>query len=445
MSKHAKIMLVGRTNVGKSTLFNRIGDNIKSITLNEEGVTRDCITDTVEWNGVEFELIDTGGISVVESKKEIERQVQRKVLSMMDEALALVLVCDLQVGVTDEDKQIARVILKKGKKVFLAVNKADMLEMNVGMYEFERLGIKDMFPVSAHHSRGVGDLLDAVVETIKESKQDKATVEAPSFRATIIGKPNAGKSSLMNLLLKQDFSIVSSQEGTTREALRKTVGFNKDAFELIDTAGVRRQSGVDSNIEGLMVKNSLAAVRNSHLVVLMINVEEPYLTSQDLKLADYVFREGASLVILFNKVDLLTEETKARLDHSLEEYEYLLKRIETMNISCKDNKNIGRVLSLVYKVWQRSLQRMSDEWLTGFFLDELNKKPIYKNGIRMTLFSARQVCASPIRIEMVVKHKNLCTEHHLSFFENLLRKKKNFKSVPIFFYVNQKSKNPKGV
>ena len=439
-------MIVGRTNVGKSTLFNRIADNIKSITLNEEGVTRDCISDTVEWGGVEFELIDTGGISVVESKKEIERQVQRKVLSMLDEALAVIFVCDFQVGITDEDKQIARVLLKKKKlPIFLAVNKADTLNVDVEIYKFERLGIKNMFPVSAQHARGVGDLLDAVVETIKLNHKDKATVEAPSFRATIIGKPNAGKSSLMNLIAKQDFSIVSSQEGTTREALRKTIGFNKDAFELIDTAGIRRQSGVDSNIENLMVKNSLAAVRNSHLVILMINVEEPYLTSQDLKLADYVFREGASLVILFNKVDLLNEETKAKLDHSLLEYQYLLKKIETMNVSCKDNKNIGKVLPLVYKVWQRSLQRMSDEWLTGFFLDELNKKPIYKNGIRMTLFSARQVCASPIRIEIVVKHKNLCTDHHLSFFENLLRKEKNFKSVPIFFYVNQKSKNPKGV
>ena len=223
------------------------------------------------------------------------------------------------------------------------------------------------------------------------------------------------------------------------------VGFNKDAFELIDTAGVRRQSGVESNIENLMVKNSLAAVRNAHLVILMINVEEPYLTSQDLKLADYVFREGASLVILFNKTDLLTEETKAQLDHSLLEYQYLLKKIETMNISCKDNKNIGKVLGLVYKVWQRSLQRISNETLTGIFLDELNKKPIYKNGIRMTLFSARQVCASPIRIELIVKHKNLCTEHHLSFFENILRKYKNFKSVPIFFYVNQKKKDPKAI
>ena len=441
MKEHAKIMIVGRTNVGKSTLFNRITSKIKSITLDEKGVTRDCISETVEWTGTSFELIDSGGISVVDSKNEIEQQVQRKVLSMLDEVSGMIFVCDFQVGITDEDKQIARVLLKKNKPVFLAVNKADTLEVDVELYNFAKLGIKNMFAVSAQHARGVGDLLDAVVEMIKQEKISNAPDENPSFRATIIGKPNAGKSSLMNLLVKQDFSIVSSQEGTTREAVRKIVGFNKDAFELIDTAGIRRQSGVDSNIENLMVKNSLSAVRNSHLVILMINVEEPYLTSQDLKLADYVFQEGASLIILFNKTDLLTDETRAQLDYSLEEYDYLLKKIETLNISCKDNKNVGKVLSLVYKVWQRSLQRMSQEYLTSLFLDELNKRPIYKNGIRMSLFSARQVCASPIRIELLVKNKQLCTDQHLAFFENVLRKAKNFKSVPIFFYVNQKKED----
>ena len=147
MSKKAKIMIVGRTNVGKSTLFNRIADNIQAITLDEEGVTRDCVSDIVNWNGIDFELIDTGGISVVESKDEILRQVQRKVLSLMDQALGMIFVCDYQVGVTDEDKQIARVLLKTGKPVFLAINKADTLDADMYIYEFNRLGVKQMFPV----------------------------------------------------------------------------------------------------------------------------------------------------------------------------------------------------------------------------------------------------------------------------------------------------------
>jgi GTP-binding protein len=439
MSKKAKIMIVGRTNVGKSTLFNRIADNVEAITLNQEGVTRDCLTDIVNWNGVEFELVDTGGISVVESKDEILRQVQKKVMSMMNEAAGMIFVCDYQVGVTDEDKQISRVLLKTGKPLFLAINKADTIETDTQIYEFNRLGVKKMFPISAQHARGIGDLLDAVVELIgRDEEENSGNEDQPSFRATIIGKPNAGKSSLMNLLVKQDFSIVSSVEGTTREAIRSVVGFNKDAFELIDTAGIRRQSGVDSDIERLMVKNSLSAVRNAHLVILMINVEEPYLTAQDLKLSEYVFEEGASLIILFNKVDLLTEDTKAELESSLDEYKFLLKKIETMNISCKDEKNIGKILPLVYKVWQRSLIRMSEDYLTGLFLDELNKRPIYKNKIRMTLFKARQVGAGPIRIELIVKHKNLCTESHLTFFENVLRKAKDLKSAPLFFYVTEK-------
>lgn len=438
MSKHAKIMIVGRTNVGKSTLFNRIGSNIQSLTLNQEGVTRDCVSDLVDWNGVQFELIDTGGISVVESKNEIERQVQRKVLGLLDEVVGMIFVCDSQIGITDEDMKISRVLLKKNKPVFLAVNKVDTLDRDAYVYEFSRLGLKNMFPISAQHARGIGDLLDAVTDLVKEHKSEQPTEEKSSFRATIIGKPNAGKSSLMNLLTKQDFSIVSDEAGTTREALRKQVGFNKDAFDLIDTAGIRTKSGIDSDIEKLMAKNSLAAVRNSHLVILMINVEEPYLTSQDLKLAEYVFKEGASLVLLFNKIDTLDEEKSEQLERSLDKYKFLLKKLEMMRISCKDKKNIGKILSLVYKVWQRSLIRMSDDYLTGLFLDELNKRPIYKNKIRMTLFKARQVGASPIRIELTVKHKNLCTEHHLAFFENILRKNKSLKSVPIFFYVNQK-------
>lgn len=439
MSRMPKVVIVGRTNVGKSSLFNRIAPNVQSLALDQEGVTRDYVNDVVEWNGTKFELIDTGGIDLCKGTDRITAQVTEKVKQVLDSATILLLVVDIKTGVVDQDTRIARLIRGLKKPVFVLVNKADSQMHDEDIYEYAQLGFDKIIPVSASHGRGVADMLDAVVH---QASQMKVTTEViddePEFKVALLGRPNAGKSSLINLLTEEDFSIVSDQAGTTREALRKKIAFNKKIVELIDTAGVRKKSGISTDLESMMVTNALQISKRAHVVLLLIDVEEPHLTSQELKLTSYAFDNGCAVIVLFNKIDLLDEEKKMYLEYSLEKYDYFLKKLETLNISCKTGKNVGKVLPLVQKVWNRFSVRFSENRLTDIFMDAVTRTPLYKNNIRLTLFKAKQVGAAPLRIELLVRNKQLFEPNHIAFFENVLRKKENLTSVPIFFYLKEK-------
>lgn len=440
MSKLANVVIVGRTNVGKSTLFNKISQTQRSIVLDQEGVTRDCITEKAEWNGVAFDLIDTGGISLVKKQDFISQKVYEKVENAITNAAAVLLVCDIQVGITQEDKRIARKLLKlqtDSRKVFLVVNKVENDDTKLRMYEFKQLGFDQVFPVSAHHSLGIGDLLDQVTAVI-----DAAT---PQFtqgplvpRITLVGRPNAGKSSLMNCLTKEDFSIVSDIEGTTREALHKRIQFNKSMFELVDTAGIRRQKTVEEGLESMMVKNSLHAIRHAHMVLLLMDSSEAHLSAQILKLAEYAFENGSALILLINKFDLFTPDMIAKLENSMDEYAFIMKKIEVLKISCLDGKNIGKVLPLVQSVWERYELMLNDIYLTDLFKQALLKTPLYRNGKILTFYKAIQTSAAPMRIDLIVRNPEYFGQNQFAFFENVLRKAMVLKSVPIIFNVRTK-------
>jgi len=440
MSKLANVVLVGRTNVGKSTLFNKISQKQRSIVLDQEGVTRDCIMEDAEWNGVAFNLVDTGGISLVKKQDYISQQVYDKVEHMIEEASVLLLVCDVQIGITVEDQRIARKLLKlqnEKRKVFVVVNKVENAETRLRVHEFEQLGFDKVFGVSSHHSQGIGDLLDAVTQVVHAA--------TPNFtrgplvpRITLVGRPNAGKSSLINCLLQEEFAIVSPVEGTTREALKRKIQFNKSSFELVDTAGIRRQKTVEDGLETMMVKNSLQAIRHAHLVLLMMDASEPHLSAQVLKLAEYAFENGSAMILLVNKLDLFTKEMNERLENSMLEYEFIMKKIEVLKISCLDGKNIGKILPLVETVWERHSQKFPENYLTELFKNALLRAPLYKAGKVLTFYKAVQVGAAPMRIELVVRNPEFFGQMQFSFFENVLRKEVNLKSMPIEFKARTK-------
>lgn len=440
MSKIANVVIVGRTNVGKSTLFNKISQTQRSIVLDEEGVTRDCIIEPAEWSGVAFNLVDTGGISLVKQQDFIAQKVYEKVEQAIQEAEAVLLVCDIQVGITQEDKRIARKLLKlqsDKRKIFLVVNKVENDATRLRLYEFEQLGLSQMFGVSAHHSLGIGDLLDAVTQVIHAATP--TFTQGPLIpRITLVGKPNAGKSSLMNCLTKEEFSIVSDIEGTTREALHKHINFNKAIFDLVDTAGIRRQKSVDEGLESMMVKNSLHAIRHAHMVLLLMDASEPHLSSQILKLAQYAFENGSALLLLINKLDLFTPEKLEKLEQSMAEYDFIMKKIEYLKISCKDGKNIGKVLPLVETIWQRYETQIDEVTLTDVFKQALIKTPLYRNGQLLTFYKAIQTSATPMRIELVVRNPEFFGQNQFSFFENVVRKAYNLKSVPVLFSARTK-------
>lgn len=439
MSRMAKVVIVGRTNVGKSSLFNKLAPNVRSLALDQEGVTRDYISDVVDWSGTNFELIDTGGIDLSKGADKITSLVAEKVHKVLQEADILLFVVDSQTGLTQHDLKIRKVLHTLKKPVYVLVNKVDSAERDMEIFEFEKLGFDKVLPVSAVHSRGLGDMLDVVVQKIADLKISSSVEdEKPEFKVAFLGRPNAGKSSLINLLLKEDFSIVSEQEGTTREALRKKVAFNKKVIELIDTAGVRKKGSVNTELESMMVTNALQIAKRAHIVLLMIDVQEPHLTSQELKLTSYAFDNGCAVIVLFNKTDLLDEEKKTYLDYSLEKYEYFLKKLETLQISCKTGKNVGKILPLVQKVWDKFSLRLSDRYLTDLFMDKLQRTPLYKVGQRLNFYGAHQVGSAPLRIELTVRNKQLFEDHHLAYFENVLRKDQDLRSVPVFFYLKEK-------
>ncbi len=437
-----KVVIIGRTNVGKSSLFNRMAPSVKSLTLDQEGVTRDPISDFVTWNGVTFELIDTGGIDLYNKSDAMTTIVTQKVQQALDQASLFLMVVDVKTGVTEQDIKIARLLHGCKQSTLVLVNKVDSKHQEDEVHDFYKLGFDQMFGVSAMHGRTVADMLDCVVQLLAQTKvTEKVIDEKPEFRVALLGRPNAGKSSLMNQLLRQDFSIVSPVAGTTREALRKRIAFNKSVIELIDTAGVRKKSSVEGELEGMMVTTALQAAKRAHIVLLVMDTQEPEVTAQELKLTSYALENGSAVIVLFNKQDLLTEDTQEQHNRSLLEYEHVLKKIETMSISCKTGKNIGKVLPLVQEVWDRYQQKFTDRFLTDILVAAISKTPLFKNGNQIYLHKARQVGHAPLRIELVLKNAVIFDDSHRAFFENVLRKHIDLKSVPVLWSFKTKGKD----
>ncbi len=435
MKKLPKVVVVGRANVGKSTLFNRLSLNVKSLTLDYVGVTRDFVADIVTWNNRTFELVDTGGIQLQKSEDPLTEKVRLLALAVLEKADVILFVCDGTVGVTPEDRMIAKCVHKLAKPTILLINKVDTKQSELHADEFVRLGFKDSLSISAQHGTGTGTLLYDVIDRLPTDLGDE--VETPALRVALIGKPNVGKSSLMNFLAKEERSIVSDIPGTTREALHHAITFYQETIQLTDTAGVRRKRSVEETIEEMMVKNSLQAVRDADIVLLMIDAEEAQLANQELKLASFVFETGKALIVVRNKSDLIDEEIALQWKLDTENYEHILKKLETITISCKTGYNVGKLLPLIKEVQERYQFRISASEATVLFKNALEKTPLMRNEQRLKVHSAKQVAIMPPTIRLNVNEPKFFESSQLSFFENLLRKNYNLKSVPVRFVVRK--------
>jgi GTP-binding protein len=281
---------------------------------------------------------------------------------VIEQASIILLVVDGTAGVTSEDLEISRLLHKMNKKVILVVNKADSSKLfEEHKYEFGQLHHQPTLYLSAEHGTGIGELLQTIVDLLPVVPEEKKIVEV-DYKVAFIGKPNVGKSSLLNALLQQERSIVSEIAGTTREAVAERISFYKDQIELIDTPGVRRQRSVHEELEELMVKSSFAQIKDADIVVLLLDVTHAEVANQELKLAFYAFSEHyKGLIILLNKTDLMTDLMKQELERSLDYYRPLLAKIPMLSISCKTGKNIGRILPLIKKVWEHYSKTLSDE------------------------------------------------------------------------------------
>lgn len=431
------VAIVGRMNVGKSTLFNRLSENVKAITLDFEGVTRDFLTDTIAWQGRSFDLVDTGGISLRKTMDPILAQSRAIALSMIDKADIILFVVDGNNGLVTEDREIAQLLHKHGKAAFLVVNKMDTKHSEDHLYDFDTLGFSKKCFISAAHGKNIIDLLELIIAHLPQPKL--VDVETPFYKVMLLGKPNVGKSSLMNLLLQKERAIVSPEAGTTREAIAETVKFYQEDIQLADTPGVRRMRSVTEPLEGLMVQSTMRALKDSDIVLLLIDGSSAQLADQELKLAFYAFdSQYKALMILYNKDDLVEEASKARLDHDIEEYDFLLKKIPTLSISCRTGKNIGKILPMVKELWQRHSSRFNQNELTQLFKEASVAKPLYHNKNLLMFFSAHQVSTAPITIVLHVNVPMWFGQSQVAYFERVFRAKYDLRGVPIKFIVRSR-------
>lgn len=408
------------------------------MTFDFEGVTRDIITDVVEWRDHRFELIDTGGISLRKSHDAIQEQVRQKALEMIGHADLILLVCDGTVGLTNEDREIAQTCRKVGKKIILVINKSDNSQTQEHEYEFQQLGIKPIILLSALHGSASGDLLDAICDALPaqtESYQEKEV----ACKIVILGKPNVGKSSLMNKLVEQERAIVSPVAGTTREAIAQKVSFYQQDLLLTDTPGVRRKRGVTDTLETMMVKSAFRAVDHADVVLLLVDASSGAIADQELKLAFYVFEHFKSLIILFNKDDLATPLLDQDMDRSLSVYDYFLKKIPQLHISCATGKNIGKVLPLVKQVCERACQKFDDDEITMLIKEALRKKPLYHQSMVINVLRAKQIASNPITIVLISHTPEWFGPTQLGFFDNVLRSKYKLDGAPIKFLTRKPS------
>jgi len=444
MSKkdYYRVVLIGRTNVGKSTVFNRLASDAKSIVFDFHGVTRDIIKDVVTWQGKTFELIDTGGLSFAKTEDFLLQQTRSRAQAVLHEDLIAVVlfVCDGSVGLLPEDQAIARMLHKLKLNVILLINKTDTKSFLEHEHEFLQLGFSAMILISALHNRNTVEILESIVNALPVHTP-VVDSEGDVFRVVLLGKPNVGKSSLLNELLGKDRAIVSPVPGTTREAISESIRFYQQDIVLTDTAGVRKKKAVDDPLELLMTKSTLYAVKNASIVLLMVDAAQGILSDQELKLAFYSFeKEQKALIIIFNKQDLVVDDLyrKEQLAQDMDEYAFLMNRVETVSISCLTKQNIGLILPLVQKVKERLALQFSINDLTVLFKEALERKPLYKNGNRLILYRAQHIKSFPHIIALYVNNTIWFGKSQLTYFENIMRKTYQLKGVPLVFVVRHR-------
>ena len=444
LKKTHKVLLVGRTNVGKSTLFNRILGKLSSIVFDQDGVTRDYIEEEVSWNDRPFTLVDTGGLSYKKTLKQnrqskeskIQAHIQDNVLNLITKAHVLLFVCDGKNGLTLEDQRIAKIFHKTKRPVILLINKADNKNaLAENKYDFNKLGFEDIIQVSAVHATGINDMLNLVVEKLEQYPPQFEEDTTSSHSIAIVGRPNVGKSSLMNLLTKRQRSIVSDVAGTTREAISEKVFFANDLLQITDTAGIRKKSRVDEPLESLMVKSSLSSMRLADVIILVIDVTEAKIADQELKLLFYAVEQHKPLIILYNKVDLLEDDqyTQDQFLQSMDKYNFILKKFPPIAISCLTQKNIHKIFDQVQKVLDRCKQEIDSIELDDKIKNAFMRKPLYHKRNLLKLLKIKKNPSAIPSFTLYVNFPQWFGPSQLGFIENTLRKTYDFEGCPIRF------------
>ncbi|MBS7297573.1 MAG: ribosome biogenesis GTPase Der [Eubacteriales bacterium] len=437
------VAIVGRPNVGKSTLFNKIAGRRISIVEDTPGVTRDRVYADVSWLDKHFTLIDTGGIEP-NSKDEILSQMRRQAELAVEMADVVILMTNLHDGVTANDMDVASMMLKAQKKIVLAVNKADTVgEPPAEFYEFYNLGLGDPIAISSTHGLGVGDLLDAVCEQFPEDSDTSG--EDDSIKIAVIGRPNAGKSSLINHILGEERVIVSNIAGTTRDAIDSSYEKDGIKYTLIDTAGMRKRGKIDEVVERYSVVRSLAAVDRSDVCVIMLDAEEG-VTEQDTKIAGYAHEQGKAAVIAVNKWDLIEKDSKTMqsfTDRVREGFAYM-QYAPILFISAKTGQRIDKLFEEINEANAQHKRRISTGMLNDILNDAMaRQQPPSDKGKRLKIYYGTQASAEPPTFVLFCNSTELFHYSYLRYIENRIREAFGFSGTPIRFILREKGDKDK--
>ena len=433
------VAIVGRPNTGKSTFFNRVVGKRISIVDDAPGVTRDRLYADVEWCGNTFTLIDTGGVQFDKSD-DFNKHINQQVDIAIDMADLILFFVDYKEGLVPYDYDVAEKLRKSGKKVLLVVNKCDNFELN-NIYDFYNLGIGEPIPVSGEQAKGLGDLLDKIVESLPK-KEVESLVDA--LKIAIVGKPNTGKSSIVNRLVGENRVIVSNVSGTTRDSVDVPFNFNKKKYILIDTAGMRRKRSIeDETVERYSIFRTLDSIRRADVVVIVMDVNEQ-ISEQDIKIAGLVHNEKKPSVIVFNKWDLIEKETD-----TMKKYENKLKNeldfmsyFKPVFLSALTGKRMEKLMEAVEEVYANNTKRIKTRDVNDLIQDAIiSTAPPFINGRRLKIYYATQSNTAPPTFVLFVNDGTLMSDSYLRYIENSIRSAIDFTGTPIELVVKNKMEN----
>ena len=430
------VAIVGRPNVGKSTFFNRIVGQRISIVEDTPGVTRDRLYADAEWCGHSFTLIDTGGLEI-KSEDVMWSHIRAQAQIAVETADVIVFMLDGKTGLTHEDYVVAAYLRKSRKPILLVVNKLDNNEQHL-LYDFYELGLGEPIGISAGQAKGLGDVLDEIVKlTGKYETEEKEE----ALKIAVVGKPNAGKSSLVNKLLGYDRVIVSDIAGTTRDAIDTRIKIGDKEYILIDTAGIRRKRSVEEDLEQYSVMRSLGAVRRADVCLIVIDSSEE-LSEQDVKIAGYVHEQGKPSVVVMNKWDVVEKDT-----YTIEKYNRKLKEeLKFMDyfiptyVSAKTGKRVDNLIKLAERAYENASRRISTGLLNDVLREAiLTNEPPSKNGKRLKIYYVTEVSANPPTFVIFVNDDTLMHFSYRRYLENALRRSFDFEGTPIRLIIRNKN------
>ena len=422
------VAIVGAPSVGKSTIFNRIIGERKSIIESQRGVTRDRIYAHASWLTRPFNVVDTGGIEV--ENRPFQEQIRAQVEIAIDEADIIVVVVDGKIGLTDDDQMVARMLYKTDKLIILAVNKIDDAHLKNNVYEFYSLGLGDPIPVSGAHGVGIGDILDKIVSYIPE---DEDSEDSDEIKFSIIGQPNVGKSSLCNAILNEERVIVSNIEGTTRDAIDTPFKRNERDYVVIDTAGLKKRGKIYEAIDKFAALRALRAIDNSDIALLVIDGEKG-ITEQDKHVVGYAVEAKKAIILVVNKWDLVKKDnnTQAEFTKNIRKEFKFLDYAPVIYLSALNKTKVNDLFSLINQVYESYIFQIKTSVLNEIIQEAqmMNESPDF-NGGRVRIYYAQQVASKPLTIALFVNDPHFMHFSYMRYIENRIRESFELMGSPI--------------